>query len=66
MMTVTPFKSQQVLAGVGRGCPRLSLDADPGRSTQMAPRRCADHADLDAAVVGSRSNCFGTLPLKST
>jgi glucokinase len=57
-MIVTPFDSPRLLADIGGTYARFTLETAPGRFTQMAQLRCADHADFHAAV----SAYLGQLP----
>jgi glucokinase len=60
-MIVTPFDSPRLLADIGGTYARFTLETAPGRFTQMAQLRCADHADFHAAV----SAYLGQLPSSS-
>jgi glucokinase len=57
-MIAAPFDRPRLLADIGATFARFTLETAPGRFTQTAQLRCADHADFHAAV----SAYLGQLP----
>ena len=58
------FDRPRLLADIGSSFARFALETAPGRFRHVTPLRCADHADLEAAIAAYRAMLpAGTAPI---